>query len=75
MILNLQVTHEELAFQFAGDNAKQNVDSIMSNQEPEENIIRYKAPRDYEPINAKLFSSSKDRTDWLCQEQAGSVMV
>lgn len=58
-----------------GDSAKQNADSIVSNQEPEENIISYKAPRDYEPINSQLSSSSKDRTDWLYQEQAGSAVA
>lgn len=61
-----------MAFQFVGDNAKQNVHSIMGNQEPEENIISYKTPRDYKPI--KLFSS-KDCTDWLYQVQAGPAMV
>lgn len=69
------VIHEEMAFQFVGDNAKWNVHCIMSNQEPEESVISYETPRDYKSINSKLFSSNKDCTDWLCQMQAGPAMV
>lgn len=75
MILKPEVIHKGMAFQFMGNNAKWNVHSIMSNQEQEENIISYKKPRGYKPINSKLFSSSKDCTDSLYQVQAGPAMV
>lgn len=55
-----------------GDNAKQNADSIVSNQEPEENIISYKAPRDYEPINSTAFLQQQGPHRL---EQAGSAVA
>lgn len=61
-----------MAFQFVGDNAKQNVHSIMSNWESEENMISYKMPSDHKPISTKLFSSSKD---WLYQVRAGPAIA
>lgn len=60
-----------MVFRFVGDD----VHNTMSNWEPEENIFSYKTSRDYKPINSKLFSSSRDCTDWLYQVQAGPAMV